>query len=47
MRDASGSYSSAFSLLIGFALLGALAIAFLPRGRRTRDAAALRALEVA
>lgn len=46
MRDASGSYSTAFTVLIGFALLGALAIAFLPH-RRVHDALALRNLEVA
>ncbi|MFL5606663.1 MAG: MFS transporter [Gemmatimonadaceae bacterium] len=31
LRDVTGSYVSGFSLLIGFALAGALAIAFLPR----------------
>jgi nitrate/nitrite transporter NarK len=46
MRDASGSYSTAFTLLIGFALLGALAITFLPH-RRVRDSLALGTLEVA
>ena len=31
LRDNSGSYNSAFSLLIGFALVGAAAVALLPR----------------
>jgi cyanate permease len=31
LRDVTGSYVSGFSTLIGFALAGAIAIAFLPR----------------
>ena len=31
MHDATGSYASGFSMLIGCALVGAIAIAFLPR----------------
>jgi MFS family permease len=34
LRDVTGSYLSGFSLLIGFALAGAIAIAFLPRAGR-------------
>jgi MFS family permease len=33
MRDVSGSYSTGFTTLIGFAIAGALAIALLPRPR--------------
>ena len=33
LRDVSGSYVSGFSVLIGFAVTGAIAIALLPRGR--------------
>ena len=47
MRDAAGSYSSAFAVLIAFALAGAFAIALLPRRRLTTQAAAVQALEVA
>jgi cyanate permease len=32
MRDAAGSYASGFVALIGCALVGAVAIVFLPRG---------------
>jgi MFS family permease len=31
LRDVTGSYVSGFSALVGFALAGALAVAFLPR----------------
>jgi len=34
MRDSSGSYSAGFASLIGCALLGALAVALLPKGKR-------------
>jgi MFS family permease len=34
LRDVNGNYTSGFSLLIGFALAGAVAIAFLPRAGR-------------
>ena len=47
MRDAAGSYSSAFAVLIAFALAGAFAIALLPRRRLTTETAAVQALEVA
>jgi MFS family permease len=36
LRDITGSYVSGFSLLIGFALAGAIAIAFLPRAGTLR-----------
>lgn len=35
LRDATGSYSAAFLVLIGMALLGAAAAAMLPRGKRS------------
>ena len=47
MRDASGSYVGAFSMLITFAVIGGLAIALLPRARRESAAATAPALEVA
>ncbi|HKO15159.1 MAG TPA: MFS transporter [Gemmatimonadaceae bacterium] len=47
LRDASGSYGSGFTALIGFAVAGALAIALLPGARRAADVAALKPLEVA
>jgi len=47
MRDASGSYASAFTMLVAFALIGGLAIAMLPPGRREPEAAIAPALEVA
>lgn len=34
MRDATGSYAAGFLALIGMAILGAIAVAFLPRCRR-------------
>jgi len=34
MRDATGSYAAGFSLLIGMGLLGAVAAAVLPKGRK-------------
>jgi MFS family permease len=41
LRDVTGSYVSGFSTLIGFAIAGAIAIAFLPRvGRSTSRAVA-------
>jgi len=36
IRDRTGSYAGGFSLLVGLAALGALAIAFLPRVRQAR-----------
>jgi cyanate permease len=39
LRDQSGSYMSAFTLLIGFALAGAIAVAFLPRRRTAEEPA--------
>jgi sugar phosphate permease len=47
MRDASGSYVGGFTMLITFAVIGGLAIALLPRSRRTSAATAAPALEVA
>ena len=47
MRDAMGSYTNAFAVLIAFALAGALAIALLPRRRLTTETTAIQALEVA
>ena len=41
LRDSSGSYAGAFTLLVGFALAGALAIALLPRRRPVERAAIL------
>ena len=37
MRDASGSYTSGFLVLVVLAAIGALAVAFLPRARGTRE----------
>jgi MFS family permease len=37
LRDVSGGYATGFSVLIGFAIAGAVAISFLP-GRRARAA---------
>ena len=37
LRDRTGSYNTGFFLLIGIALVGATAIAFLPAARRTRE----------
>jgi sugar phosphate permease len=47
MRDASGSYFTGFTMLIGFAVVGGIAIALLPRVRRESSASASAALEVA
>ena len=47
MRDVSGSYGSGFTVLIGFAIAGALAIGMLPRSRRPAEGAAVQGLEVA
>jgi len=44
LHDVSGSYVTGFSVLIGFALVGAAAIAMLPR-RRAVDASPVAALE--
>jgi len=42
LRDRSGSYNTGFMVLIGAALVGAIAIALLPRtGRRTLNAGAI------
>ena len=46
MRDGSGSYVTGFTTLIAFAIAGALAIALLPRARRTNGAAAVQTLEM-
>jgi cyanate permease len=40
LRDASGSYATGFTSLIGFALVGAIAVALLPRRRVDRGASA-------
>jgi cyanate permease len=37
LRDRTGSYNTGFFLLIGIALAGAAAIAWLPAARRTRE----------
>lgn len=48
LRDTSGSYVTGFTTLIGFALVGAVAIALLPRKRReTSPSPAATALEAA
>ena len=49
MRDASGSYATGFTTLVGCAVAGAIAIALLPRPRRASGAPAVQggALEVA
>jgi nitrate/nitrite transporter NarK len=36
IRDRTGSYAGGFTLLVALAALGALAVAFLPRGRYGR-----------
>jgi hypothetical protein len=37
LRDVTGSYGTGFSVLVGVALLGAAAIALLPRAARCRS----------
>jgi len=44
LHDVSGSYVTGFSVLIGFALVGAAAIAMLPR-RKAGDQAPVAVLE--
>jgi hypothetical protein len=34
IRDSSGSYATGFTVLIGLAVIGAIAVALLPRQRR-------------
>jgi sugar phosphate permease len=47
LRDVTGAYTTGFTVLIGFALAGAIAIALLPRKQRATHDAAPAALEVA
>lgn len=47
LYDTSGSYATGFAAIIGFALVGALAIVFLPRPGRAQARAAAAAIEIA